>query len=748
MSVIGKALESGRKRARTEDDASCSTSAVGSKENAKVPSKVSASTILRANKMFSKLSALLKEFPEIKFIIEFENLQAHLETAVVEYIQEKETKKYEAQLLMNYNKEAVPLHSLPDEVLKNCLSFVGKGHYGVVGLVSKKLNEAYKEEFGQKTAYLEMATSVKLASHSLSELCKNLEEKDELLKAAAVNGNLDILRAAVKDGYDLFPLVALEKTTVYPCLDEDDDDYYDPEEYFEPFDVYYTNDDKKQYSWGPQKVNLAKLVERGHLHVLKYLHEELHYFLGLQRYIKPAIEHGKLDILEWLEDICIMDNDDLRIGFMDDYVLNNNLDFCECAIKSGNVESLEWLLESCYSINNENSVLEDAIKTKSIKMIEYCFDLGYDDFDSYSVEIAIKETKSVEVFRLLHELGYEFGEMKSWYEKYVMKDYFEIIKFLRSISIPWNDNIMKDIVKYGTLEMIQFAHKDGCTWTGEEFGHVLDSTRWSMEKFKYLIDNGCTVDYEQSSGLTWDLRRKKELVLLDYFVGKNSSFDNKLFKVILDFDGTWFEGISYLLEKGKDVQNFKSIEEVFHRNRGIDGIKYFHSLGLPWCLDSSRNTYLLSKIACYNSFEDVKWAYENGCSGGNLVPFVKDEWKEFGIRHSSSWKANCVFFEENGMLDESFLEKSGLKKLDPKNVEEIGDAQLDSLCMSRNTSFFLLNFCSLKNLVDHGYTFCFESEKESVCEEAYKTCCAYSQNEEHRKRLALFVGMRVRDNDY
>lgn len=71
---------------------------------------------------------------------------------------------------MNYGQVTVPLYSLPDEVLSNCLLFVGKGHYGVLGLVSKKLNEAYKEEFGRETAYLEIATSVKLSNYCLGEL--------------------------------------------------------------------------------------------------------------------------------------------------------------------------------------------------------------------------------------------------------------------------------------------------------------------------------------------------------------------------------------------------------------------------------------------------------------------------------------------------------------------------------------------------------------------------------------------------
>ncbi|GFH55564.1 hypothetical protein CTEN210_12040 [Chaetoceros tenuissimus] len=309
---------------------------------------------------------------------------------------------------------------------------------------------------------------------------------------------------------------------------------------------------------------------------------------------------------------------------------------------------------------------------------------------------------------------------------------------------------MKHIVENGTLEMIQYAYEDGCPWTGEEFSqifkwnHVL-SKNWSMDKFQYLIDNGCTFDYEQSSDFIPGLARKKELGLLDYFIGKNSKFDNDLFKEILAWSGDWFEGMSYLLEKGKDVQNFKFIEEVFHTRPYIDGIKSFHRLGLPWCLDSSRNTHLLSKIACHNDLYDVKWAYENGCKGGNLVPYIKEEWKENGIRHFTRWKENRAFFEENGLLDETCLEKSGVKKLDPKNVLEIGDAEFGLSFVPRKDSFFQVNLSSLKKFIDHGYTFMSKSEQEIVCKEAYKQCCENSQNQDRRKRLALFVRMGVRD---
>ncbi|GFH55569.1 hypothetical protein CTEN210_12045 [Chaetoceros tenuissimus] len=740
MTTNRKVSESGRKRARTEDASSCSPASY---------------ILVRANKISNKLSVLLKEFPELKFIIDFEHLQANVETAILKYVEEKEAKKHEAQLLMNYNKDSIPVYSLPDEVLSNCLSYVAKGHYGSIGLVSKKFRNAYKAQFGQDTAYLEMATSVNLAKHCLSKLCRNSEEKDEILKAAAVNGNVDILRAAVKDGYDLFPLVEMITRTIFPYYDSDEDDEEDMYDGTE-FTVYFTDDDGRKYSLKPQNVNLSKLVERGHLHVLKYLHEELGYFLGLQRYCKPAIEHGKLEILQWLEDTFVLGNEHLRIGVMDNGSLKPDFDHCECAIKIGNVDSLKWLQEvGCYNIfGGTANILIDAIESKSTKMIQYCFDLGYNDLNSYGVEGAIRLTKSVEVFRLMYELGYEFGDMKDWCSYgHDIAEYFEIMKFLRSISVPWDDDIMKAIVEFGTLEMIQYAHKDGCPWTthGEEYLCLLRNKSWSLDKLYYLRDNGCIFDYEHSrlSDVIFVLKAKKKLRLLDYFVGKNARFDYRLFMEIFKSSSKpWFEGLSYLLEKGKDVENFTSLEEVFRIRHDIDGIKYFHSLGLPWCLDSSRNTIFLSQIACHIKLDDVKWVYENGCKGGNLVPYVKEEWNKYGIRHESKWKANQAFFAENGLLDECFLEKIGLKKLDSKNVQEIGDAQLalyHGVSVSRERSFFEVDFCSLKNLIAHGFKFRCEREKEIICQEAYEECCECFRNEEVRKRLALFVGMGVRD---
>ncbi|GFH55539.1 hypothetical protein CTEN210_12015 [Chaetoceros tenuissimus] len=708
---LEKDLESGMRRKRTRMEvASASTTSTATEEQSNSFSNV----VQRASKISSRLYDLYDEFPEMKYIINYDNLQEIIEAAVVkkrtessseEEANSKTKKKSKAPLLLNKKDEIITLFSLPDEVLKNCLSFVGKGHYGSVALASEKLYKTYKAGFGQETANLEMATSVNLANHCLGKLCKSLEEKDEILKAAAVNGNIDILRAAVKDGYDLFPLAKMY--------------------YISYHRKYSAEEDELKRSKIPvsHKVNLDKLVERGHLHVLKYLYEEAHYCLGLERYRKPAIEHGQLDILQFLKSIARLDS---------------GLDVCKHAVKSGKLEVLKWHLQNGFWMKgSRGDILADAISSKSLQMIKFCFDRGHNDLQNNRVQEAIKCAKSVEVYHLIYELGYQFEEIQKWCSAYDIGHYFEIVKFLHSISIPWDSVIMLDFVEFGTLEMVRFAHENGYPWSknGGEYDVILWRNRWSFEKLDYLIEHGCLLDYKKLTfRIQSSLAAHKNLKLLEYFVGKNSSFDKDLFKRILNRrDGEpWFEGISYLLQKGSGVtHSFKSIEEVFHHLHLIDGIKYFHSLGLPWCLDESQNNHLLSKIACYNNLDDVKWVYEHGCKGGNLVPFVKEEWKEGGIRHQASWKANQAFFEQIGMLEEKILA--------PTFVQDVGDAQLES-----RSTFFKIDLSSLKSLVDHGYTFRSRSERDYVTVEAFKACCENSENKEHRKRLEIIqqIGLR------
>ncbi|GFH55526.1 hypothetical protein CTEN210_12002 [Chaetoceros tenuissimus] len=729
----------------------------------------------RANELSEKISSLCNEFPEMKYILDSFQLQDSLIKAAVQKYKDDMVKNAEMEEAKHSKAEMSPLHSLPDEVLQICLSYIGGGNYGSVALTSKKLHNFYKEEFGRDTAYLEMATSVKLAYHCLDNLCKCLNEKDELFRAAAVNGNVVILKAAVKDGYDLFPLIEMKKDAYEDCYlanEEEGENGITIGEY-EPYDVdiYYTDEDgmstcenKTSTYMMKTQVKLSQLVARGHLHVLKYLHEELNYRKGLQRYIKPAIQHDQVEILKWLHSIDPLNEDDVmnRDHYDSDECEIKPFYFCDCAVKSGSVEVLHWLLDQGYKIDDEHCVMGNAISSKSLEMIQFCFDKGY-SIEESEHRYDIKDAKSVEMYRFLHELGFEFtGGINTWVNGYCIEQEIDILKFLRSISIPWDDKIMKDIAAYGTLEIVKYAHGDGCPWTSDrqEYANLLvwqnNGTGMfsggkmhvnfdEFEKLQFLIENGCTFNHEYPCDFTKRslmevLRKKKDLAMLQYFIGENSKFYNQIFKYFLQYstrEDLWCEGICCILEKGKDVEKFKSIEELLNKfSHAIDFVKYCHSQGLPWCKDPSGNTHLLSRIACYNDLDDVKWAYENGCKGDQSFPYIKEEWEEKGIRQRDEWRANCHFFEENDMLPNMNLLED----------EDEGEDELRSDLVGIDNS-------ELKCLVDGGLSFRSEEEKEAHLSQALEKCFEHSygghgENINNRKRLALFQQMRVKEPRY
>lgn len=94
------------------------------------------------------------------------------------------------------------------------------------------------------------------------------------------------------------------------------------------------------------------------------------------------------------------------------------------------------------------------------------------------------------------------------------------------------------------------------------------------------------------------------------------------------------------------------------------------------------------------------------------------------------------------MISRSFFEEKGL--LASMNIQEIGDAQLDSKYSSRISIFFRIDYVSLKSLVDRGYAFRSHSEKDSIIKEALDKCFKYASNYNFRNRLALFQQMGVR----
>lgn len=520
---------------------------------------------------------------------------------------------------------------------------------------------------------------------------------------------------------------------------------------------------------------VGEIAANGHLHILQYLKEELHFTFGFNGFCIPTIENGQIEILEWLSSINCLDHH--RENMLLKY-----------AVRSGRIDVLETFLRLDYERIGKYTPtfsMNDAILSKSVDMMNYCLENGA-QFDNDSSN-AIAKTRSIEVYRFCHEKGFTFRSTTNIFNgdslEQIPHSQLEIIKFLRSVLIPWPHDMMEDLLTSCSLEIIQFVHQNGCPWT--DYHHVTSSdylsllrkTRFTVDRLKeklaYLVENGCPLnsfledvskDYI-SSEVFGNFYETRNLDVIKVFVGKNSNFDNRLLKEVLHASNShymtlhhymslhhisqhkilrnqrkteplWLDGVKYIYENGKDISSYSSIEEIFEICPDIVLIKYLRqSIGLRWTRSEDRNNTFLSRFACYFESNDVDWAWTNGCKGGSSVPFLIDEWKNIGIRRTSKWYENFKFLAGNRILD--------------FNIERIGDELFNGIEKHYQDMHFdsdLLCF-----LLERGFQYRTLSQKMEVCKNAYEKCIISTKYQpihivEERKVLALLQKLRVTEH--
>lgn len=134
-------------------------------------------------------------------------------------------------------------------------------------VVQKERTDAHEEEYRIDKSYTtyEIATaSVETAKYCNEEFCNKLHEKDRLFTAAAVNGNIDILRYSVESGYDLFPFIH-----VHDDSDDNDENSYNDDD-----------DDEDKH----EIVDTDKIAAKGNLNVLKYPKDQFEPCTWLQKF--------------------------------------------------------------------------------------------------------------------------------------------------------------------------------------------------------------------------------------------------------------------------------------------------------------------------------------------------------------------------------------------------------------------------------------------------------------------------------
>ncbi|GFH55020.1 hypothetical protein CTEN210_11496 [Chaetoceros tenuissimus] len=545
---------------------------------------IDSSTVIqdRVKELQEKILVLKEEYPELA-CIDQSRLHGCLDEAFVKY--KSEQSKIE-------NERHCPLYKLPNEILQKCFEYVGDDSYLFTATVSKKFHDEFTSKFvsnqkinnGKLTSYRYGASSTSLTKYCVENLCKTQDEKDKIFIAGAVNGNIEILEYASEERYDLLPIIA------HSSLDWDD--------------VY-------------ERSGIARIASKGHLHVLKYLYENVNFRMCMQFASNEAIGCGRLDIIEWLNIIgCLKEKYD---G-----------DFCCEASRYEKVDTLKWLIEKGYSTE---LIGEDLLNIGDSELVEYCLSKGvefeeeaintiaYSDniyFAENCQDIGLKmtsdayfnaiESGSLEMVKFLHRSGIP------WYSEYTvdatrMGD-FDMLKFARENGCPWHPKTSACAAKYSDLEFLQYLHTNGCPWHPETFKEFLLKEKYTTDEviptvdvFRFLHENGCPWDKRFSRSVI----EMKNISFLKYLNENGLPYVNDLLALALNL--RWFDGVKYIIESERKCENPADLRSVVNtvkfKCHDFEILKYLKSTGMEWSVDKILDDIsALSAIAHSDKFDD------------------------------------------------------------------------------------------------------------------------------------------------
>ncbi|GFH57003.1 hypothetical protein CTEN210_13479 [Chaetoceros tenuissimus] len=560
----------------------------------------------RLEQLTHKIQDLAESFPELKYIIDISNLSKIVEPAVIKYKHEVDAKKNEKNSL---------IYRMPDELLKSCFSYVGKGSFLLVAPVSKKFHHMYKtlfkgdyDRFNKAskwhTFYSTAATDLSTAKYCLDVVgCKETREyykRDIMAKIfvqAAYKGQIDIIKLA--DHLDFSYFWNKEFDSILRLL----------------------------------RRPIEKIAELGHLNVLKFLHENFNMHFALPMASRGAAFGGQIHILKWLKENKILY--DLK-----QHVQRDTL--CYSALAGGQLETLKWLRKEGFNLSERVIIHESpfeignmatAIKTGNIELIKYCKDLGFNfEIQSHYIDerddcLAIM-TGNIDLIRYCSEIGCEFTE-RIWefaYEHVTV----EILEFLRSKSLPWSSKIINRAAEFNQFDVLKYAHENGCEWSKEAWQRCMKQKpciNWDI--VHYLHEKKCPwepdLDLQEIKGAEDRLR------VLQFIFSKKLLLDENV--LIQCLKKGWPKETKLIIENTTYKVMLGSLKYVMETyNCNLETIQYLHSIDHPF---GKRFLRKISYLDIPDQEKILVWALENGCQVKDTeelyrvvknVQFYKKEW--------------------------------------------------------------------------------------------------------------------------
>jgi hypothetical protein len=262
------------------------------------------------------------------------------------------------------------IDALPDVVLQECFSFIGKGHYRYIAGTCHRFNEIYSMKHEKKTTWDQAVSSVSSAELFLQDTTEKAEESTSFIlciifKQAVMVGNIKVLKWAYGKGHEPkarhFHNTAVHgHVAVLQWAEENDLDWFSTQ----LINYAARNGSISILEWiksrrkaMPAGVPAQHAAASGHCAVLSWMKE--HNLLGsIQRlWCAASFCDGHIDVLDWLfnngyrVDPCIIpssirnDRRDILL-WAREHDLPWDMVTCRLAVLHENLPMLQWLREN------------------------------------------------------------------------------------------------------------------------------------------------------------------------------------------------------------------------------------------------------------------------------------------------------------------------------------------------------------------------------------------------------------------
>ena len=472
------------------------------------------------------------------------------------------------------------IHTLSTEPLKECFctddgwshvfTFLGKGHYLLLALVSKRFAKLYAKVYPRITY-----GDISGYSLSLAKFCS--EEWKE---------RLPFFQEGMHNNYSYrtdkeFPLSYIELCAAKCGTIETLEWIYElkGENRLEPYRSIRTLEPSHRIprlrggARTPSKKGTASPIfpytigeaaaEANQIQVLKFLLEKyrlienkLQFFY---KFIKTAAGKGHLQCVMFLcENECSVDE-------------SERIYDCQSAARHGQLECLKYLKDQGWPV--DATVILEAAAAGHLHCIQYlrsvgcpwnAIDVGEDEFevdDSHEDHIteACAES-SLECLIYCHDNGCNIDFNLSCAAA-VKNGKIDCIQYLRSKGCPWSDDFPKVAAEHDQLDCLQYLHKNGCPWNEDACEKAVH--RDTSRCLQYLHENGCPwnedacakavhrdasrcLQYLHENGCRWqptvlilEALRCGKLDCLKYVLGVGTALPHDYESILIQGDTFW-----------------------------------------------------------------------------------------------------------------------------------------------------------------------------------------------------------------